>query len=164
MNLLESMMSQPSGAIFSPDGQYRWLLWRYWGPGKAFAHLNGLNPSKADDREDDPTIRREVGFCKSWGMDGLVKTNAYGFKATNPKVMQAQADPIGVDNDLWIAQAHAASAMPYSVACWGANCERSRQIALRRMFPWRIFGLTKDGFPKHPLYLKATTPLVEWPL
>jgi hypothetical protein len=59
----------------------------------------GLNPSTADEGGDDPTIRRCVGFARDWGYSGLCMTNLFAFRATQPKDMLAQADPVGPNND-----------------------------------------------------------------
>jgi hypothetical protein len=75
--------------------------------------------------------------------------------------MMNAVDPVGIDNDAWILQASAIAQL--NVACWGVHgAFRCRQAQLRARLPWKCLGLTKDGLPKHPLYLKATTPLIEW--
>lgn len=159
--LADRMGQSTSGAIFSANRKYRYALWRKWGLGNRLVHLCGLNPSTADETEDDPTIRREIDFASSWGFDGLVKTNAFGFRATDPRVLKGIDDPSGPENNYWINEAHVLA--EFSVACWGVNCTPERQKFLRERFSWQCFGLTKDGFPKHPLYLKKDTPLVHWP-
>jgi len=35
----------------------------------------GLNPSTADENENDPTITRCINFAKSWGYGGVCVTN-----------------------------------------------------------------------------------------
>jgi len=153
--------SMKCGAIFSHCSSYRYVLWRVWGTGRSFAHINGLNPSEANHIIDDPTIRREMTFSMSWGLDGLIKTNAFGFCATFPEDMKAHPEPIGLNNDLWIERARELAADGYNIAAWGVDgAHRDRGSALAAKYAWRCFGLTKDGFPKHPLYLPAGTPLV----
>lgn len=81
-----------STATFSPDRLHRYTLWREWGgltpTGKGFAMIIGLNPSTADETEDDPTIRRCIGFAKSWGYDALftclVTSNQFSGHKTRP--------------------------------------------------------------------------------
>lgn len=162
--LIDQIMSDRSGAIFGAGGTdslFRYVLWRRWGDGKSFAHLNGLNPSTADALKNDPTIRREIGFCQSWGMDGLIKTNAFGFRATDPRDMKNAAEAIGEENDFWIYEASKISA--FNVACWGVHgTHLNRNRDLRDKLQWKCFGLTKDGHPKHPLYLKSNTTLREY--
>lgn len=172
MDLISQIQSAPSGAIFgnesaNPEGRtpaspYRYVLWRRWGAGRVFAHLCGLNPSTATHEIDDPTIRREIAFCKSWGMDGLIKTNAFAFRATQPVDMKRAVDPIGPENTWWIYEATQISA--FNIACWGVHGEfMGRGEDLKSRYQWKCLGITKMGFPKHPLYLKKDTPLIDYP-
>ncbi len=158
----------PSGAVFSEGEEsnalYRHMLWRYWGPGTAFLHITGLNPSTAGHAINDPTIRREIDFAKRWGYDGLLKTNAFDLRATDPKVMLAHSAPNSVVNDSWIYWCMIHSAPPYGIAAWGVHGNhQGRADYLRECYDWKCLGLTKDGHPKHPLYVKATTGLITLP-
>lgn len=159
MKTLRNFMDK--GAVFSECRRYRYLLWRVWNrlPGKRCVMFVGLNPSTADETEDDPTIRRCIGFAQSWGFDGLYMLNAYAFRATDPKVMLAAADPVGPDNDKALAFYGYESA--FVVVAWGARCplEREREVLGLLGRGIHCFGLTKQGRPKHPLYLwKHTKP------
>lgn len=159
MTLKDQIEASTSGAIFSPCRSYRYLLWRRWegGNGK-WAHFCGLNPSTADETANDPTIRREIDFCRRWGLSGLLKTNAFAFRATDPRVMKAQAEPVGPENDSYILCAGMLCGV--SVAAWGVHGDHmNRNVAMLKMIPWMCFGTTKDGHPKHPLYLKKDTQL-----
>ena len=71
-------------ANFSRCRQYRYALWRQWGDGEDFMLLIGLNPSTADHRQDDPTIRRCMGFARDWGYSGLCVANLFAYCATYP--------------------------------------------------------------------------------
>ena len=59
-----------SDALLSPCGCYRYALWRRWEPGPQVLFIM-LNPSTADELTDDPTIRRCIGFARSWGFGSL---------------------------------------------------------------------------------------------
>ena len=48
------------GAIFSEDRKYRYVLWRVWNLSRPIFLQIGLNPSKADERINDPTITRGI--------------------------------------------------------------------------------------------------------
>ncbi len=156
------------GATFSECRLYRWNLWRCWdkmGPPCVFI---GLNPSTADERIDDPTIRRCIAFAMGWGYGGLVMLNAYGWRATDPKDMKAQADPIGEYNDS-VIQCVAEGAVVAGgivIAAWGAHCTEQRERDVCRLIdrPIHCLGRTKAGRPKHPLYLRADSkPELFWP-
>lgn len=120
----------------------------------------GLNPSTADETQDDPTIRRCIAFAKDWGYAGLCMTNLFAFRATDPKDMKAAAEPTGSENDMHLkALAEGAGVI---VAAWGANgTYKGRDAEVRRLLPaLHYLALTKDGHPGHPLYLRKTlTPV-----
>lgn len=147
------------GADISKCGKYRYALWRGWNidaPCKQVVFV-GLNPSTADAMNDDPTIRRCVGFAKSWGFNRLVMVNAFAFRATNPKDMKAAENPIGDENEktlkFWARRADSI------IAAWGGNCDEARELEVCQTIgqPIWCLGKTKAGRPKHPLYLKADT-------
>ena len=138
---------------FSPCRTYRYALWREWIGGSGYAMFVGLNPSTADEMLDDPTIRRCIGFAKSWGYAALCMTNLFAFRATEPKDMMAAADPIGPGNDAFLQEL--APDAGVVVAAWGAHgAYRGRDAEVCRMLPdLHCLALTKGGHPGHPLYL-----------
>ena len=146
-------------AVFSPCRTYRYLLWREWIGGVGYAMFVGLNPSTADETQDDPTIRRCIAFAKSWGYAGLCMTNLFAFRATDPKDMMAVADPVGPDNNANLLDV--AKDAGVIVAAWGAKgTHKGRDAEVCKMLPpLHFLALTKDGHPGHPLYLpKTLTP------
>lgn len=148
-----------SGADFSECGTYRYALWREWGDGPAVNFVM-LNPSTADAEKDDPTIRRCIGFAKGWGFDRLVVTNLFALRSSDPKVLYRHESPIGPDNDS-VLLARAAGAH-WIVFAWGAHVgvERGVRVAeMLRGFHPGCLGRTKDGCPRHPLYLPKNAAL-----
>ncbi len=155
-------------ALISNDGLYRYWLTREWSEGPRLIAFIGLNPSIADALIDDPTMRRLVGFARAWGYDRLVMLNLFAYRATNPEELTLARDPVGIQNDF-----HLAAQTEYAetvVACWGnggqlvrPEMERSRDWVVRRMFQsyrsLHCLGMTGLGYPKHPLYLPASTAL-----
>lgn len=122
----------------------------------------GLNPSTADEINNDPTVRRCIGYAQSWGYEGMCMTNIFAFRATDPKVMKAQTDPVGPDNDRHlIATAKDAKLI---VAAWGvhgSHLGRGRKV--RQMIQnLHYLALTKKGIPRHPLYLRKTLEPILW--
>lgn len=151
-------------AVFSPDPDrtWRYQLRRVWDPLSPPVAFVGLNPSTADERHDDPTVRRCIGFAKRWGYGGLIMTNAFAFRATAPREMRAAPDPLGPDNDLHL-RAVAAEA-PLVVAAWGAGgVFHGRSAYLTSLLGelWAL-GLTKDGEPRHPLYVRGDAQRIAW--
>lgn len=156
-----------SGATFSDCRKYRWALWRIWEPNAPRCAFVGLNPSTADEKLDDPTIRRCIGFARLWGMGGLIMLNAYGFRATDPRDMKAALEPVGYENDLAIRATcqSVADSGGLIIAAWGAHCEEAREKKVLDVIDRDVYclGLTKAGRPKHPLYLRSDTiPELFW--
>lgn len=124
-----------------------------------------LNPSTADHVIDDPTIRRCVGFAKAWGFGRLVVANLFALRATNPYELVLAPDPIGPDNDAHIVEQCAGrrvfAAWGVTVANMSVPALRNRAAVVRRLIGANALvehlGLTKDGHPKHPLYLPTAT-------
>lgn len=148
----------PMGALFSACRMYRYCLWRIWDRETARMMFIGLNPSTADEFNDDPTIRRCVGFAKRWGYGGLIMTNIFAFRATDPKEMKAVKDPIGPDNDEYLFSISCGK--PLIILGWGDHGEfmdRGMQVIEILQHPncpdLNHFGLTQKGNPRHPLYL-----------
>lgn len=147
-------------AKFSTDRTYRYVLWRKWDIAEDYVMFIGLNPSTADESEDDPTIRRCVQFAKDWGYSGLCMLNLFAFRATNPKVMMDAYNPVGIDNDEHLIMlSDKASRI---VAVWGTNGSyKNRDIEVMSFIPdLHCLGITKNGSPKHPLYLQKNTKLI----
>lgn len=133
-----------------------------------------LNPSTADDMTNDPTIRRCLGFARSFGWRSFGVVNLFAARATDPADLWKHARPEGEGqlNDVSIEAAveHA----DHVVAAWGASGgERARDRArvvvrnVARRFPlvaWSCLGTTRDGSPRHPLYVHGATVLRPWSL
>jgi hypothetical protein len=147
--------------LFSNCRKYRYSLWRECDmTNSSYAMFIGLNPSTADEVNDDPTIRRCIRFAKDWGYGALCMTNLFAFRATLPDEMKAAADPIGLYNDeILVDLSRNASVV---VAAWGVHGEhRNRDDFVKHLIPLMCcLGHTKHGHPKHPLYLKADSQLI----
>lgn len=177
------------GASISACGRYRYRLWREWrlwpepakwhmwtdDDGKPIVDGAGaqlgepkscifimLNPSTADGDEDDPTIRRCVGFARHWGYDRLDVINLFAYRATAPEALLSlndADDPVGPENrrhfDRVLFDGHPVGLI---ICAWGAHgCHLGQDetvlgwLGRRERF---ALGLTKEGHPRHPLYLK----------
>ena len=138
------------GATFSADRRYRYRLWRRWDGARPVVAFVMLNPSTADARRDDPTIRRCIGFAKSWGFGGVEVVNLFAYRTTDPGELRRVADPVGADNDRHIQSAIARADLV--VLAWGARARSRRLLSLPQA---RCLGLTRAGQPRHPLYLRS---------
>lgn len=156
-----------SVATFSPCGTYRYTLGRTWGDPESQNRLAVcmLNPSTATALVDDPTISRCIGFAKREGCDGLDVLNAYALRSTDPRALLTHADPVGPDNDSHLCTAVWSHSV--IVVAWGVNITPKRQAAIAAIIDdanctAMCLGVTKDGFPRHPLYVRSDQPLVPW--
>lgn len=155
-------------AEISPCGQYRYTLTRKtncplrWNRSALFIMLN---PSTADAFQDDPTIRRCISFAERENCTDLTVVNLFALRATNPKELLKHQDPIGPLNDQFLAREIQKAALSGGIiiTAWGKNkFAQKRAFLLKSYFgPFLCLGKNKDGSPKHPLYLKADSPLIE---
>ena len=153
-------------AVISDCGRYRYQLTRQVSPGERAAVFLMLNPSTADATIDDPTIRRCIGFARRWGCGRLTVLNLFAFRATDPAEMKLADDPVGPENRDWFDRTlHDHQDGPV-VCAWGVHGEfmDQDQVVLGWLDTLRIkpltLGSTRDGHPKHPLYLPKTSELI----
>jgi len=153
------------GTIFSEDRLYRYTLSRKWVPDVAPRFINFilLNPSTADETQDDPTIRRCIGFAKREGFGAMVVTNIFAFRATKPHDLMKALDPIGLANDSYLLEV--AQLAGGVILGWGNHgAFKGRDIHVftllggNSVHPY-VLGWTKAMQPKHPLYLRNDAPL-----
>lgn len=156
-------------ALLSPDGCYRYALWRDTGQlgAEGTVLFVMLNPSIADADTDDPTIRRCLGFARRWGYAHLAVGNLYAYRATNPgdllDAAEAGVDPVGRENDDHLATL-AANAWE-TIFAWGAHPMAGRRARdVRQLVEGHMGGLgnclgqTKSLAPRHPLYVRGDHP------
>ena len=155
------MKDNPTGAHFSEDRKYRYLLWRVWDESLPKIMFIGLNPSTANETTDDPTIRRVISMAKSWGYGGIYMANCWPCVTSDPKLITVNEFSTRWNND---TLTYAASECKAIVFAWGAFKivkEMGRDKELIEMFPnAQALHINKDGSPKHPLYCKTNTQLI----
>lgn len=141
-------------AEFSPCRQYRYTLKIVWHPeNPRLVQWIGLNPSTADEFQDDPTVRRCKEFARRWGYGGIVMTNLFAWRDTDPEKMKAVPNPVGPDNDRWLWEW--SGKVDLVVAAWGNDgAHMNRAAAVRHLIPGlKCLKMTAEGEPWHPLYL-----------
>lgn len=153
-------------ALISPCGLYRYWLTRVWNPGARKLPIIMLNPSTADAAIDDPTIGRCMSFARREGFGGIRVVNLFSFRATSPDDMKAADDPIGPDGSAHIEdvlRVSVAAGIPVLCA-WGAHGgygNRDKAVLLSAE-GWGAdmvcLGTTKEGHPRHPLYVRGDQP------
>lgn len=147
-----------SGATYSDCERYRFKLWREWSD-EPMVNFLMLNPSTATERDNDPTVERCQRRAERWGYGGLIVTNIFAFRSTDPRGLKID-DPIGSGNDAAILEAATESRL--IVCAWGTHGvlhDRGNAVLelLRKQKrikdKLRALKVGKSGYPMHPLYL-----------
>ena len=156
-------------ATFSPDQLYRYSLHRTGGDKEAQEEGNKrvtfimLNPSTADAKKNDPTIRRVMGFNDRWHGSDLYVGNIFAYRSTDPKGLRGVTDPIGEDNEQVLREM--VQETDTLILAWGTHGHyRNRgqaimDMVLKERGSYRCFGFTTNGQPKHPLMLPYGQPI-----
>jgi hypothetical protein len=153
-------------AVVSTDGLYRYELFRRWAEGPRATWIM-LNPSTADARADDATVRRVMGFSQAFGCGACIVVNLYAWRATEPAELWKAADPVGPHNSLYLVEAARRARLDDAplIAAWGAHA-RAERIAevldLPGMDRLTALDVTRAGQPRHPLYLRADLKPRPW--
>jgi len=140
-------------AKISKCGNYRYALKRIWDDSLPLVMFVCLNPSIADSKIDDPTLRSCISFAKRWGYGGVVMGNLFALRSTLPEELRKTHDPVGPNNNVWLRRLKAGSKIV--IAAWGDKGiynQRDREVC--NLFPQlHYLKLSKQGNPCHPLYL-----------
>lgn len=154
-------------AMFSDDRVYRYLWVCYWDKNLPRLCVVMCNPSNANEKYPDKTTTRVCAFARANGYGGVEVVNLFALVSTDPDALLQHSDPAGHGNIKCIEDT--ARACGAVLCAWGAHSlveSRSKTILemLRRIKGVKLYhlGLTKDGHPKHPLYLSNDTFLTEW--
>lgn len=156
-----------SGAVFSDSNRrFRYALWRFWQPSGDKLLFIGLNPSTANNIKDDPTIRRLIGFAKSWGFGGLFVGNLFSLVTANPDVLWHSSSPEQSNgpNDIAIERMHELSTKV--MVGWGNEGKnagtRTGEILTLLRDPVYCIKTTMAGEPCHPLYMSLSSHLHQY--
>ena len=149
-------------AIFSDCRKYRYALSRTWNGKKKTILFIGLNPSTADEKIDDPTIRRCINYAQNWGYGSLLMVNLFAYRATMPSELKNVKNPIGNDNDLHIIEL--SKKADIAVAAWGnEGTLLNRDKEVKKILPnLMCLKINKSGQPSHPLYQKKDLKLIKY--
>jgi hypothetical protein len=155
-------------AILSECKLYRYRLTRWWDDTKPMALFWGLNPSVADAERNDPTVRRFIHFARRENCGGFIAVNWFAWRATDPRELVRRSDQpiIGAGNPLWIRNSIELCRGPI-IAAWGGHRiinDRLKELPyLLNGHNLQCLGTTRDGSPRHPLYVRNDAPLLNWP-
>ncbi len=165
-------------ASFSHCGNYRWRLTRRINFDKRKLIFVGLNPSKANNFRNDPTLTRLIGFSKCWGYGNLLVVNLFARISFLPSGLYLSSDPVGEENNRELENCFSEWANEQDCDLWlgwgnkGVFQNRDQQVLLmlkkflkiRKLLPDNnsgplVIGLTKTGHPMHPLYCSGSKQL-----
>ena len=159
------------GAVFSPAGsdgrsEHRYALWRIFDPALPLLIAVLLNPSTADEIDDDATVMRMTVRATRLGYGGVVIINLFSWRDVSPAAMKKVPQPIGPACDDVIDLAVAEAGL---VLCgWGSHgnhMARSDAVGSRlveRGIALTCLRKTAGGQPEHPLYLPYVLEPVAW--
>lgn len=157
-------------ATFSTCRLFRYLLEHDFGGTGPVISLGMVNPSIADDEKNDATMTKVDGFAHRLGASKVIVWNKYALIDKDVRVLRRAPDPIGPDNNEYIAQAIRGADI--HIVAWGPLSKLPKPLRNR----WReveavlmmsdakpmCWGTAQDGQPRHPLMLAYATPLVPW--
>lgn len=161
------------GALFSSCRKYRLFLFRQWDEKLPLVMFIGLNPSTANETENDPTIKSVGRISKNNGYGGFYMMNCFPIVSTDPKVCK-DFYTSGVPYEHHQFAINQQKLKEVGAICkdivfaWGnfkvvKQCRRDKELS--EMFPNAMaLFINKNGSPKHPLYCKSETKIIKWEL
>lgn len=154
-------------AVYSDCEAYRYLLTRVWDGDGRKALFVMLNPSTATEVQNDPTVERCERRARALGFGAFRVCNIFAWRATDPRVMRRAPDPVGPVNDAAIAES---CLWADTIVCaWGTHgAHLGRGSEVERLMreagrPLHHLGLTREGHPRHPLYVGYAVQPLLWP-
>jgi hypothetical protein len=151
------------GATFSQDRKNRYSLWRIWDDTLPLVMFIGLNPSTANEDENDPTIRSVERIAKCNGYGGFYMMNCFSYVSTNPKGLIIDVVSHCFNNNLLLEIGSKCKDVVFAWGNFDVVKETGRDKELCEMFPnAKALFVNKNGSPKHPLYCKSDTKLIEF--
>lgn len=156
----------PSTATYSDCERYRYALTRTWDTGGKRVLFVMLNPSKATEVQNDPTVERCERRARALGFGAFQVTNIFAWRDTDPFQMRKATDPVGPANDAAILDG--AVWADQIIAAWGTHGAfldrgpRTERLLRGAGKPLYHLGLSKAGHPKHPLYISYSQSPLLW--
>jgi Uncharacterized protein conserved in bacteria len=152
-----------AAAWYSPDNRYRYALLRRWSDAAPDVWVMA-NPSTATASTDDPTIRRVCGYSRRWGAGGVVVVNLFGYRSTDPEMLDTVDDPVGPLCDPVI---DAVTSEDWrTILAWGTpgrRMGRPEDVIARLEGPMYCLTRLQDGSPGHPLFKPAALEPAPYP-
>jgi hypothetical protein len=125
-----------------------------------------LNPSKATELANDPTIERCERRARRLGYGRITVCNLFALRETSPGRLKAADEPEGSENSDFLCKA--AGEADIVLAAWGVHgAHRGQGVRVGALLretgkPLVTLGLTQDNCPRHPLYVAYSRELRAW--
>lgn len=157
-------------ADISSCGHYRWMLGRAFDrPGQTALWI-GVNPSTADEAQDDQSIRKLYGFGERLGINKWLVGNLFAYRATDVNELARVSNPVGKRCDEFLEGM--AQQADIVIAGWGRidkvpqplryRVDEVAALVRRRGKELWCWGICQDGSPRHPLMVPYSQPLEVW--
>ena len=157
-----------SRALYSPCERYRYTLERVWDAQAPRLTYIMLNPSKATELANDPTIERCQRRAVALGYGAMRISNLFAWRETDPTALKRAKEPVGEATDrLLIEDANWAKDVLCAWGVHGVHLDRGANVTgMLSESDARLYhlGLTKDGLPRHPLYVAYKAKPTRWTL
>lgn len=154
----------------NPDNSVRYVLGT---KGKKTLFCFGINPSIATPDKLDPTIKKVENIAKHNGYDSFIMLNVYPKRDTvfenledsindteHMNNIKAITEIISDYSELhiWVAFGNHIYDRDYLSICFKDIYDKLS----RKNVKWLTTGVNKSGAPKHPLYQKKTSVLIDF--
>lgn len=160
---MELFKDDSQGADFSECRNYRYSLWRIWDKTKPLVMFIGLNPSTANESSVDPTIESVIRISRFNGYGGFYMMNCWAYVATKPENLKHNPMSDEWNNNMLTVIKSKCKDVVFAWGNFKIVKDKSRDKELIEMFPRaKVIGLNKNGSPKHPLFQKETSVLIDY--
>lgn len=161
MSTLNTLFGTKSGADFSNDRAHRYSLWRIWDENKPLVMFIGLNPSTANETDNDPTIKSVCRIAKNNEYGGVYMMNCWSYISTDPKLLKSNPMADEWNNNMITVIAGKCKDVVFAWGNFDIVKEKGRDVELCEMFPNALaLAINQNGSPKHPLYCKSDTKFI----
>lgn len=157
-DLFGNEIKDNNGANFSEDGKYRYSLWRIWDNSLPLVMFIGLNPSTANQIDNDPTINCVIKFCKQWGYGGVYMMNCWAYVTSDPKLLKSNPMSDEWNNNTLTITASKCKDVVFAWGKFEVIKASGRDKELIEMFPHALCIGQKGGHPFHPLWAGVYAP------
>ncbi len=155
------------------EENHRYSLTRVWDiTNENRALFIMLNPSTADEQQDDMTTKRFINFAKRWKCGSLEICNLFSYRTTYPKDLRKLPYPdiIGEKNRYYLEKAFKEATIV--VVAWGKQGKLHKQSThihhLLKQWshehkkPIYCLGFLRNKEPRHPLYAPTETEKIDF--